>query len=189
MAEVPDNDITNILRRWSGGDRAALDELTPLVYRELLRIAHARLRLERQDHSLESTELVHEVYLRMVDQSSAQWRDRVHFFAASSQIIRHILVDHARARLRERRGGGLTMLALDESLDASPARAMDLIALDDALQDLARLDARQSHVVELRFFGGLEIDEVAEVLGVSRATVNRDWVTARAWLMRQLSMQ
>jgi RNA polymerase sigma factor (TIGR02999 family) len=181
--------ITGMLRRWREGDGNALNELVPLVYRELHGIAHARLRQERPDHSLESTELVHEVYLRMVDQSSAQWQDRAHFFAASSRIIRNILIDHARARLRDRHGGGATFLALDEALAPSPARNVELIALDDALNDLARLDERQSRIVELRFFTGLEIDEVAEVLGISRATVNRDWSSARAWLIRQLGIR
>ena len=185
---MTDQGITHILRRWREGDRKALDELIPLVYNELHAIAHARLRQERPDHSLQSTELVHEVYMRMVDQSSAQWQDRVHFFAASSQIIRHILADHARARQRERHGGGLTFLALDEALAASPLRSVDLVALDDALHDLARLDQRQSRIVELRFFGGLEIHEVAEALSMSRATVDRDWATARAWLIRQLKV-
>ena len=180
--------ITGILRRWSDGDRNALEELIPLVYKELHRIAHARLRGERPDHSLQSTELVHEVYLRMIDQSGAQWRDRVHFFAAGSQIIRHILIDHARARLRERRGGGVTLLAINEAVMPSPRRSLELVALDDALNCLAKLDSRQSRIVELRFFGGLEIDEVAEVLGISRATVNRDWVSARAWLIRELKI-
>ena len=183
---MPETNITGILRRWSDGDRSALDELTPLVYRQLMGIAQARLARERPDHTLQSAELVHEVYLRMVDQTIAQWRDRVHFFAVSSRMIRRILVDHARARQRERRGGGVAMLTLKESIDAAPQRGMELIALDDALNDLARLDERQSQVVELRFFGGLEIDEVAEVLGVSRATVNRDWVSARAFLTRQM---
>jgi RNA polymerase sigma factor (TIGR02999 family) len=187
MSNAPESDITAILQRWSNGDRAALDQLTPLVYSELLRMAQARLHRERAGHSLETKDLVHEAYLRMVDQTGPQWRDRVHFFAVSSQIIRHILVDHARARHRDRRGGGVTLLTLNESIDGTPQRSMDVIALDDALKDLARLDARQSRVVELRFFGGLEIEEVAEVLGVSRATVNRDWVTARAWLLRQLA--
>jgi RNA polymerase sigma factor (TIGR02999 family) len=183
---VTNTGVTGILRRWSDGDENALNELIPLVYPQLHGIAHARLRREHAPVSLESTELVHEVYLRMVDQSSAQWRDRIHFFAASSQIIRHILIDHARARLRERHGGGMTFLALDEAVATSPERSVELIALDDALTDLARLDARQSRIVELRFFGGLEIPEVAEVLGISVATANRDWVTARAWLIRQL---
>jgi RNA polymerase sigma factor (TIGR02999 family) len=183
---MPEANITGILRRWSDGDKDALDELAPLVYTQLRGIAQARLAHERPDHTLQSAELVHEVYLRMVDQTSAHWRDRVHFFAVSSRMIRHILVDHARARRRERRGGGITLLTLNESIDALPQRSTELIALDDALNDLARLDERQSQVVELRFFGGLEIDEVAEVLGISPATVNRDWVSARAFLMRQI---
>ena len=186
MNDAPDSDITGILHRWSNGERAALDQLTPLVYTELLRIAQTRLRHEGSGNSLQTSDLVHEAYLRLVGQASPHWRDRVHFFAVSSQIIRHILVDHARARHRERRGGGVTLLTLNESIDGTPQRSMDVMALDDALNDLARLDARQSRVVELRFFGGLEIEEVAEVLEVSRATVNRDWLSARAWLLREL---
>jgi RNA polymerase sigma-70 factor, ECF subfamily len=179
-------DITNILRRWGGGEKSAFDELMPLVYRELHRIAHARLRGERADHSLESTELVHEAWLRLVDQTKADWRDRVHFYAVSSRVIRHILVDQARARLREKRGGGMTRLTLNENVAWGPARDVDVVALDDALRDLTRLDERQGKVVELRYFAGLDIEETAAALGVSVATVNRDWVTGRAWLMRQM---
>ena len=179
-------DVTAILRRWSNGEPHAIDELAPLVYDELQAIARARLKKERPGQTLQSAELVHEVYLRMVNQSGAEWRDRIHFFAASSRIIRNILVDRARSKQRARRGGGQAFLTLHESLDASPQRSVALIALDDALNDLAKLDERQSRIVEMRFFAGLEIEEVAEALGISRATVNRDWVTARAWLMRQL---
>lgn len=183
---MPDPNVTAVLRRWSNGESHALDELIPLVYRELQAIAHARLKKERAGQSLQSAELVHEAYLRMVHQPEAEWRDRVHFFAAGSRIIRNILVDHARAKQRARRGGGQEFLTLNESIDASPQRSVAIVALDDALNDLAKLDERQSRIVEMRYFAGLEIEEVAEVLGISRATVNRDWVTARAWLMRQL---
>ena len=186
MNDSPGAEITVILRRWSAGDRDALERLIPLIYPELHRIAHARLARERSGHSLESTELVHEAWLRMFDRAKTEWNDRVHFFAASSRIIRNILIDHARARQRERRGGGVTLLALNDSIDASPQRNLELIALDDALTDLAKLDERQSRIVEMRFFGGLEIEEVAGVLGISRATVKRDWVTARAWLARRM---
>ena|ERR1019366_1576037 len=142
MAErSPDGetDITDILRRWGGGERSALDELMPLVYRELHGIAHARLRHEREAHSLDSTDLVHEAYLRLVDRTKADWQNRIHFYAVSSQVIRHILVDQARGRLREKRGGGMTRLALNENLAYGPARDIDIVALDDALSDLSRL--------------------------------------------------
>jgi RNA polymerase sigma factor (TIGR02999 family) len=185
---IPDKvEITGLLRRWSGGDKAALDELAPLVYTELRRLAHRQLRREYANPTFESTELVHEAYLRMVDQSRAQWQDRRHFYAVSSQIIRRILVDNARSRLRGKRGGGLPRLALDESIDMAQERSLELVALDDALNGLAQLDPRQARIVELRFFAGLSIDETAEALEISKATVNRDWVTARAWLLRELS--
>ncbi len=135
---------------------------------------------------MQSTALVHEAWLRLVDQKQARWQDRAHFFAVSGQMKRRILVDHARAQHREKRGGGAPVLALDEGVDIPRERSLELIALDDALHDLARLDARQSQVIELRFFAGLSIDETAEALGVSKATANRDWITGRAWLLREL---
>jgi len=184
---MPPVDVTGLLRKWSQGDEAAADELTPLVYVELRRLAHRYLGRERPDHSLQSTELVHEAYLRLVDQKEARWQDRAHFFAVSGQIMRRILVDHARARHRDKRGGGAPVLVLNEEIDIPEQRSFELIALDDALDTLAKLDPQQSRVVELRFFAGLSIDETAEALNVSRATVNRDWVTARAWLVRELT--
>jgi RNA polymerase sigma factor (TIGR02999 family) len=187
LERVASVEITGLLRKWSGGDKQALDELTPLVYAELRRLAQRQLRRERADHSFQSTELVNEAYLRMVDQKKAQFHDRTHFYAVSSQIIRRILVDQARKRLSEKRGGGAARLVLDESIDVAQERNLELAALDDALTALAALDSRQSRLVELRFFGGLSIDEAAEVLGVSAATANRDWVAARAWLLRELS--
>src|SRR5258708_11823449 len=179
-------DVTGLLRKWSAGDENAAGELVPLVYAELRRLAQRQLRRERPDHTLQSTALVHEAYLRLVDQKQAKWQDRAHFFAVSGQIIRRILVDHARAQHRVKRGGGLQRLALDETIDLPNERGLQLIALDDALNDLSKLDPQQSRVVELRFFAGLSIDETAEALGISKATVNRDWVTARAWLLREL---
>ncbi len=179
-------DITALLQKWTSGDKSAIDQLTPLIYAELRRLAHRHLRRERGDHTLQSTALVHEAWLRLVDQKQARWQDRAHFFAVSGQMKRRILVDHARAQHREKRGGGAPVLALDEGVDIPRERSLELIALDDALHDLARLDARQSQVIELRFFAGLSIDETAEALGVSKATANRDWITGRAWLLREL---
>jgi RNA polymerase sigma factor (TIGR02999 family) len=180
-------DVTAMLRQWSDGDAAAAAQLAPVVYAELRRVAHRYLRHERPDHTLRSAELVHEAYLRLVDLKQARWQDRAHFFAVSGQIMRRILVDHARARLREKRGAGATLVALNEAIDLPEQRSFEVIALDDALEGLAKLDPQQSRVVELRFFAGLSVEETAEALGVSRATVNRDWVTARAWLLRELS--
>jgi len=184
---MPEHGVTQLLARWRSGDREALDELAPLVYPELRRIAARRLRNERAGHTLQTTALVHEAYLKLVDQTRVEWQDRAHFFAVASEIIRRILVDHARALHREKRGSGIPALALDEALHITEKKSFELIALDDALNALAELDARQSRIVELRFFGGLTVEETAEVLHVSRATVNRDWVTARAWLLRELS--
>jgi RNA polymerase sigma factor (TIGR02999 family) len=183
---MPPDEITSLLQRWSSGDKAALDELTPLVYAELRRLAHRQMRREGPDHTLESAELVHEAYLRLVDQTRAQWQDRSQFYAVSSQIIRRILVDYARARQRAKRGGGATMLALDEAFGSAGQRSLDMVALDDALNGLAQLDPRQCRLVEMRFFGGLSIEEAASALGISKATANRDWVTARAWLLREM---
>lgn len=184
---MPGGDVTQLLQRWSAGDRGAIEELTPLVYTELRRLARARLRRERPDHSLNSTELVHEAYLRMVDQMKARYQDRAHFFAISAQIMRRILVDHARAHLRQKRGGGNPTLVLNESMDVPSSSQIEIAALDDALDSLAKLDPQQSRIVELRFFTGLSIQETADVLGISVATVNRDWVVARAWLTRELA--
>jgi len=183
---MPPTDVTALLRKWTSGDKAAIDQLTPLIYGELRRLAHRHLRRERRDHTLQSTALVHEAWLRLVDQKQAKWQDRAHFFAVSAQMMRRILVDHARAQQRDKRGGGAQVLALDEAIGLPRQRSLELIALDDALHDLARLDARQSQVIELRFFAGLSIDETAEALGISKATANRDWITGRAWLLREL---
>jgi RNA polymerase sigma factor (TIGR02999 family) len=184
---MPDDSVTELLTRWRAGDRQALDQLTPLVYVELRRIARRHLRREPAGNSLQTTALVHEAYLKLVDQSRIEWQNRAQFFAVAGELIRRILVDHARARHREKRGGGVMPLALDEELHISDKRSIELMALDDALNGLAKLDRQQSRVVELRFFAGLTVEETAEVLQISRATVNRDWVTARAWLLRELS--
>ena len=184
-------EVTAVLQRWSGGDAGALDQLTPLVYTELRQLARGYLRRERAGHSLQSAELVNEAFVRLIEHRNVHWKDRAHFFGASATIMRRILVDHARARLAGKRGGGELTLVLDEGMDAAPGhgKSVELLALDDALNALAALDAGQSRIVELRFFGGLSVEETAEVLQLSRATVNRHWATARAWLMRELSRQ
>lgn len=178
-------DVTTLLQEWSNGDQSALNRLAPLVYDELHRLAARHLRRERPDHTLQSTALVHEAYLKLVDQDRVQLPDRNHFFAFASETIRHILVNHARTRNAAKRGGGNTMLQLDESVAARGRRDVDLIALDDALNELADLDPRQARIVELRFFGGLSIDDTGRVLSISPATVKRDWDMARAWLYTQ----
>lgn len=179
--------VTALLERWRSGDQNALDALMPLVYDELRRLAHHYLRKERSDHTLQSTALVHEAYLRMAGQSPPQWQNRAHFFGIAAHLMRQILVEHARGRDAAKRGGGATRLALDESLSISRPNDVDIIILDKALQQLTELDSQQGRIVELRFFAGLTIEDTSEVLGVSPATVKRDWVSARAWLFRAMS--
>lgn len=181
------HEVTNLLLRWGEGDRQAFDALAPLVYDELRRLAGRYLRRERSDHTLQSTALVHEAYLRLVDQRNVRWQNRAQFFGLAAELIRRILVDHARARQAAKRGGAVYKLTLDEALDASAPRDLDLVRLDDAMKALAELDSQQARVVELRFFAGLTIEETAEVLGISPATVKRDWLVAKAWLRRELS--
>lgn len=181
----PKTDVTQLLQAWSLGDSVALDQLMPMIMSELRRRAAGYLRRERSDHTLQPTALVNELYLRLIDQNRSHWRDRAHFFAVAAGMMRNILVDHARAHRADKRGGGLEKVELDEERDGLSG-TLDLIALDDALEALAKLDARQSRIVELRFFGGLTLEETAEVLGVARPTVSRDWRNARAWLMREL---
>jgi RNA polymerase sigma factor (TIGR02999 family) len=181
----PANDVTALLRAWTLGERAALDQLTPIVYRELHRIAHHYMGRERPDHSLQTSELVNEAYLRLVDYKRMQWNDRAHFFAVSSQLMRRILVDHARRR-NLKRGKGLEHVSLDAAAVLDDRRAAEIVALDDALDSLARMDARKVQVVEMRFFGGLSVEETVEVLKVSAITVMRDWNTAKAWLYREM---
>jgi RNA polymerase sigma factor (TIGR02999 family) len=176
--------VTALLTRWKGGDQEALQALVPLVYKELRQLAHHCLQGERPHHTLQSTDLVHEAYLRLTKQGPAHFADRAYFFAVSAHLMRQILVDHARGRRAAKRDGGCK-LTLDEALGV-PDRKVDLVALDDVLNDLARIDARQSRIVELRFFGGLSIEETSEVLRVSPATVKREWATARVWLHREM---
>ena len=180
-------EITRLLRAWGGGDQAALDELAPLVYGELRRMAHRYLRRENPGNTLQPTALVNEAYLRLVDVNNVSWEDRAHFFAVSAQMMRRILVDAARARLTGKRGGGAVHLNLNDSIDAIPNRSGKLVALDETLNDLAQLDPRKARVVEMRFFGGLSVEETAQVLKISAPSVLRDWKLARAWLMRELS--
>jgi RNA polymerase sigma factor (TIGR02999 family) len=179
--------VTQLLRAWTDGDPEALEKLTPLVYAELHRLAVRAMAAERPDHTLQPTALVHEAYLRLMSSRDVVWKDRAHFFALSARLMRRILVDFARTRQSEKRGGGHTPVSLEEMTVVSPQKAPYLMALDDALNRLAEVDARKSEVVELRFFGGLSVEETAEVLKVSRDTVLRDWKMARLWLLREIS--
>jgi len=181
------NQVTELLVRWRGGDKAALDALMPLVYSELRRIANRYLQGERSDHTLQSTALVHEAYVRMTNQQLPQWQNRAHFFAVAAQLMRQILVDHARNHRASKRGGDAYKLALEDAEEQFQPVDLDIVALDDALKTLAAMDSQQSRVVELKFFGGLSNEDTAEVLGVSTSTVKRDWTTARAWLFRELN--
>jgi RNA polymerase sigma factor (TIGR02999 family) len=179
--------ITRLLLDWRNGDQSALDRLMPLVYEELRRMANHYMRNERRGHTLQTSALVNEAYLRLVDHENIEWRNRAHFFGVAAQAMRRILVDHARTRNYQKRGGGAQQVSLDEAMTLAGDRAAELIALDDALRELAKMDERKSRVVELRYFGGLSLEETAEALGVSIPTVTRDWNTAKAWLMREIS--
>jgi RNA polymerase sigma factor (TIGR02999 family) len=180
------HDVTKLLLEWSKGNRSAMDELLPLVYRELQKIAHRYLGRERASNTLQTTALVHEAFLKLIDQTRVQWQNRAHFFGIAA--MRRILVDHARQKLADKRGGGNEKVELDEGLiDVSDEKASNLIELDAALKRLAEIDEQKARLVELRYFGGLSIEETAEVLGVSIATVNRQWRLAKAWLYREIS--
>lgn len=179
-------DITGLLEAWAGGDQAALEELMPLVENELHRLAHRYLERERRGHTLQTTALVNEAYLRLVDQRRVLWQGRSHFVAIAAKMMRRILIDHARRLAYAKRGGGAKRISLDEVCELAEERAADLVALDDALELLGSLDERKSRVVELRYFGGLSVEETATVLGVHPDTVTRDWRTARAFLRREL---
>ena len=179
--------VTQILLNWREGDSDAAAQLMPVVYEELRRLARDYLRRERADHTLQPTALVHEAYLRLVDDKSVSWQGRAHFYGIAAKLMRRILVDHARARNAEKRGGLVPKVPLDEARDLPPAATNDLVALDGALQDFARTYPRKSEVVELKFFGGLEAEEIAEVLQVSPKTVLRDWQFAKLWLCRELA--
>lgn len=191
MATADQGEVTRLLRAWNDGDAGALERLTPLVYQELRRLAHRRLARERAGHALQTSALVNEAYLRLVDAGRVRWQDRAHFFGVSARLMRQILVDFARSRDSLKRGGEVSVVGLeevpDQGLNVARSRSAELIALDDALNLLATLDARQSQIVELRFFGGLSEAEIAEVLHISQRTVRADWRVARAWLQRELS--
>jgi RNA polymerase sigma factor (TIGR02999 family) len=178
--------ISLLLADWGHGDENARDALIPLIYKELRRIARRRLWRERPDHTLQSAALVNEAYLRLVRQEPQEWQNRAHFFGVAAQVMRHILVDHARNRLAAKRGAGAPRLSLDPDIDVAQKPEVDLVALDDALNRLTSLDPQQGRVIELRFFGGLSIEETGVVMGISPATVKREWATARAWLQREL---
>ena len=186
MAALEQQELTKWLQAWSDGDRSALEKLVPAVYAELHRIAHHHMRSERADHILQTTALVNEAYIRLVDLRQQHWRNRAHFYAVSAQVMREILVDFARARRSHKRGGEALRVSLHEAQALSGAKDIDLLALDEALDALAAFDKRKSQVVEMRFFGGLTTEEIAEVLKVSPNTVLSDWSFAKAWLCREL---
>ena len=179
-------EISALLRAWTDGDRTALEKLTPIVYAELHRLARYYMRRERPGHSLQTTALVHEAYVRLVDYKRMQWQDRAHFFAVAAQLMRRILVEHAR-RQNLKRGGGVPHVSLDQVALAYGTETTDLVALDDAMNALARIDPRKAQVVEMRFFGDLSVEEIAEVLKISSVTVKRDWRAAKIWLYREMT--
>jgi RNA polymerase sigma factor (TIGR02999 family) len=184
--EVSRTGVTQLLVAWNRGNQAALDELFPIVYDELRRLARSYLRQEHPGHTLQPTELVHEAYLRLIDQRSVSWPNRAQYFAPAAQMMRRILVNHALRRHAAKRGGHVPRVPLDEAIDVLEARQVDVVALDAALKALDALDARQSQIVELRFFGGLTVDETAEVAGISPASVKREWAAAKLWLLREI---
>lgn len=186
MDSVHSQDVTNLLVLWRNGDASALDSLLPLVYDELRRLARSYLQRERSEHTLQSTALVHEAYLRLVDQN-VSWQNRAHFFGIAAQMMRRVLVDHARSRNSAKRGDGVCRVTLDEDIIGAGQRDVDIMALDHALSDLAKFDPQQSRIVELRFFAGLSIEDTSEVLNISPATVKRDWAMAKAWLHREMN--
>jgi RNA polymerase sigma factor (TIGR02999 family) len=183
----PPSEVTLLLQGWRNGDRKALDALLPLVYKELRRLAHFQLQKERPDHTLQSADLVHEAYLRLIGLKLPQWESRTHFFAIAAQLMRQILVDYARRHVAAKRGGGACKLSLEDATMVSQQKYAEVISLDDALNALAKIDMRQSRVVELRFFAGLSLREISEALEIAPATVQRDWTAARAWLYREIS--
>ena len=185
MTRVPEN-VTELLVAWGNGDDAARDQLMPLVYRELHRLAHRYMNREGPGHTLQTSALVNEAFIKLIDQKNVQWQNRAHFFGLAAQMMRRILVDYARSRQYAKRGGGTQQVSFDEALIVSEERADEVVALDDALKDLAQFDQRKSQIVELRFFGGLSIEETAELLKVSPGTVMRDWTLAKAWLRKQI---
>jgi RNA polymerase sigma factor (TIGR02999 family) len=187
MARLSQNDITGLLLDWGGGDKAALDKLIPLVYKELRRMAHQYMRRERAGNTLQTSALINEAYIRLIDYKRTRVQDRAHFFAIAAQAMRRILVERARNRSRHKRGGGAHQVSLDQAADLVAERAAGIVALDQALTDLFAISPRKGQVVELRYFGGLNIDETAEVLGISSPTVQREWRAAKAWLYKAVT--
>jgi len=186
VVDVPSHDVTSLLARWQDGDEAALQQLVPIVHEELRRLARRQMAGERPGHTLQPTALVNEAYLRLINLKQMQWQNRAHFFAMGARLMRRILVDFARSRGYQKRGGGAKQVSFTEALDVAGDQATDVVALNDALEALADVDERKSRVVELRFFGGMSVEETAEVLNVSRETIKRDWKFAKMWLLRQL---
>ena len=187
MSTSSPQDVTQLLAAWGEGDRSALDKLLPLVHAELRRIAQRQMRQERPGHTLQATALVNEAYLRLAGDQQLEWRDRAHFFAVCAQVMRHILIDHARSRGREKRGGGAVQVSLNDALIVADDQIADILALDEALSALERMDPQKARLVELRYFAGLTVEETAEVLNSSPRTVRREWRRARAWLYRMMS--
>lgn len=188
MATLP-NEVTRLLIDWSHGDKAALEQLIPLVHAELRRLARHYMGRENPGHTLQTSALINEAYIRLVDQQNVPWQNRAHFFAVSAQVMRHILIDHARRHSYAKRGGGARQVPLDEAMALNDQRASELVALDDALNILAALDTRKSQIIELRFFGGLSIEETAEAMKISPITVTREWRSAKAWLRREMNKE
>jgi RNA polymerase sigma factor (TIGR02999 family) len=187
IPSLPPQEVTQLLVDWGNGNQAALDRLMPVVYTELRQLAHQYMRRERPGHTMQTTALIHEAYLRLVDQNQVRWQHQAHFFGIAARLMRQILIEHARSHTRAKRGGGVGTISLDEAAIVSQARATELLALDDALERLATIDPRKSQVVELRFFGGLSVEEAAQVLNIAPNTVLRDWRMAKAWLRREIS--
>ena len=187
MPSDPSSPVTDLLARWRNGDREALDALMPQVYEELRRLARHYLRQERSDHTLQSTALVHEAYVRLLGQNPPEWKNRAHFFGIAARLMRQILVDHARSHHAAKRGGAALKITLSDAIAGTKAKNLDVVALDRALNNLAQLSQQQSQIVELRFFSGLTIEDTSEALGISPATVKRSWTAARAWLFREMS--
>jgi RNA polymerase sigma-70 factor, ECF subfamily len=181
--------VTQLLIDWRNGDETALDKLIPIVHEELRRLAHYYMRRERPDHILQTSALINEAYIRLVDHKGMRWQNRAHFYAVAAQAMRRVLIDNARSRNYTKRGGGVNFVPLDEAADLAQKTVAELIALDDALTALASLDSRKSKIVEMRYFGGMSVEETSEALGISSVTVMRDWATAKAWLLREISSQ
>lgn len=187
MTNSPDKDVTRLLEAWSDGKPEAIDELMPLVYEELKRMAKKYMNSQPSGHTLQTTALIHEAYLKLADQREKRWQNRTHFFAVAAQAMRHILVDHARSHQTQKRGGKTQLISLEDAAVISNERADEIVALDESLNNLFALDERKGRVVELRYFGGLSVEETAEILSISQETVMRDWRFAKTWLLRELS--